>query len=114
MIETAKFLNEIGLWEILNLLLVLFGFIWGAIYLFRRNRIPHLNLHVTHRRRVGQNYTSLIDIEFRNYTGCSVVISSPYFRYKKVKADKAAHRDSVMPPIKQGNFKLEPARWFLR
>ena len=94
MIETAKFLNEIGLWEVLNLLLVLSGFIYGAIYLFRRNRIPHLNLHVAHHRRVGQNYTSLVDIEFRNYTGCSVVISSPYFRYNKLKADKAAHRDS--------------------
>ncbi len=94
-ISNLKFLNEIGLWEILSCLFVLFGAITAWWYFFFRKRYIHrLNVHTNKSRREGINYTSLINIEFRNFTGKSVVICNPYFKYKDLKRDRAGHRDS--------------------
>lgn len=83
-----------GIWDICNLFMLVLGVIFGSAYFIRGRRIPMLNIFTTHSNREGVNYTSLINIEFRNYVGNSVVICNPYFKYKKLRPDPAAHRDS--------------------
>ena len=93
-VETLKFLNMLGLWEIVNVIILIIGVIFGSIFFIRGGRIPMLNIFTNHGHRPGTNYTSLINIEFRNYVGCSLVICNPYFKYRDLHPDPAAHRDS--------------------
>jgi len=94
-IDNLIFLNSLGLWEMLNFLLVIAGLAIGSVYFFRKRRVPMLNIFTTYsKRQEGQNYTSLINIEFRNFTGCSIAICNPYFKYKNLRPDPAAHGDS--------------------
>ena len=95
LIPTLIFLNDLGVWEMLNFLIVIAGIIIGSVYFFRKRRVPMLNIFISHSKRPeGQNYTSLINIEFRNFTGCSIAICNPYFKYRKLRSDPVAHRDS--------------------
>lgn len=92
--EKLILLNNLGIWEILNVFILILGIIFGSFYLIRRRRIPMLNIFTHHSKRAGVNYTSLINIEFRNYVGCSIVICNPYFIYADLKPDPIAHGDS--------------------
>jgi len=92
--EKLILLNNLGTWEIINVFILISGIIFGSFYFARRRRIPMLNIFTYHSKRTGVNYTSLINIEFRNYVGCSVVICNPYFIYADLKSDPAAHGDS--------------------
>lgn len=94
-VKSLIFLNNIGFWELLNFILVISGIIAGSIYFSRRQRIPMFNIFTHHSTRAGSNYTSLINIEFRNYVGCSLVVCNPYFKYKDLRPDSAARRDSL-------------------
>lgn len=95
MIECLKFLNNIGLWEMLSCLSLVVGLIGTTWYVFiKKKGIHRLNIHVNKSRRSGTNYTSLINIEFRNFTGKSVVICNPYFKYKGLNRDPAGHQDA--------------------
>ncbi len=94
-INNLVFLNSLGLWEMLNFFLVIAGLVIGSVYFIRKRRVPMLNIFTSYsKRQGGQNYTSLINIEFRNFTGCSIAICNPYFKYKELRPDPAAHRDS--------------------
>jgi len=94
-IDNLIFLNSLGVWEMFNFFLVIAGLVVGSVYFFRKSRVPMLNIFTSYsKRHEGQNYTSLINIEFRNFTGCSIAICNPYFKYKNLRPDPAAHRDS--------------------
>ncbi|MBP7088466.1 MAG: hypothetical protein KBB01_04120 [Candidatus Omnitrophica bacterium] len=93
-IEKLIFLNDIGIWEIINVIILVAGVVFGSFYIIRGRRIPMLNIFTYHSKRTGINYTSLINIEFRNYVGSSIVICNPYFKYSGLRADNAAHQDS--------------------
>lgn len=82
------------MWEIINVLILVSGVIFGSFYFARSRRIPMLNIFTSYSKRDGINYTSLINIEFRNYVGNSIVICNPYFRYLDLMPDPVAHRDS--------------------
>ena len=92
--EKLIFLNNLGTWDIVNVLILVSGVIFGSLYFARSRRIPMLNIFTYHNKRAGVNYTSLINIEFRNYIGCSVVICNPYFKYTDLRPDPVAHGDS--------------------
>jgi len=94
-INNLVFLNNLGLWDMLNFLLVIIGLTVGSFYFIRKRRVSMLNIFTFYsKRQGGQNYTSLINIEFRNFTGCSIAICNPYFKYKELRPDPATHRDS--------------------
>lgn len=93
-VENLVFLNNIGIWEIINVIILVSGVIIGSFYLARGRRVPMLNIFTYHGKREGTHYTSLINIEFRNYVGTSIVICNPYFKYGNLRPDSAARRDS--------------------
>lgn len=95
LIPKLVFLNSLGFWEMLNSFIVIAGIVFGSVYFLRNKRVPMLNIFTSHTQRSeGQNYTSLVNIEFRNFTGSSIAICNPYFKYKRLRPDPAAHRDS--------------------
>lgn len=100
LIPKLVFLNSLGFWEILNSFIIIAGIVFGSVYFLRKNRVPMLNIFTFHTQRPeGQNYTSLVNIEFRNFTGSSIAICNPYFKYKELRPDPAAHRDSYSGEI---------------
>lgn len=94
LIPKLVFLNNLGFWEMLNFFIVIVGILFGSVYFYRKRRVSMLNIFTSHSKRQGQNYTSLINIEFRNFIGCSIAICNPYFKYRNLRPDPAAHRDS--------------------
>ena len=78
----------------MNFFIVIAGVVFGSFYFFRKRRVPMLNIFTSHSKRQGVNYTSLINVEFRNFTGCGIAICNPYFKYRDLKPDPVAHRDS--------------------
>ncbi|HLD49973.1 MAG TPA: hypothetical protein VJC08_02110 [bacterium] len=87
-------LNDLGIWELLNFLVVLSGLVSAYLFFGRKGRIPQLNIHTHSSRQEGQYYSLLINIEFRNFTGCSIVIANPYFKYKGLRRHPSGHRDA--------------------
>ena len=94
LIKKLVFLNNLGFWEMMNFFIVIAGVVFGSFYFFRKRRVPMLNIFTSHSKRQGVNYTSLINVEFRNFTGCGIAICNPYFKYRDLKSDPVAHRDS--------------------
>jgi len=113
-----KWAHSHGIWEILNILIILPSVVIGLIlYLYRKNRVRNLNFFIQ-RERDQSNYPLRVYIEIRNYTGVSVVISSPYFKYKEIRPDPNArgdipsHEYEIKFPDRNNN--LSEVEFFLR
>jgi len=86
--------NERGLWDMIMTVLAIIGAAAGYYYLFwAKRRIRYLNFYTEIRRNKYPNYPLVIYLEIRNYTGRSVVISSPFFNYKELRPDPKSRGD---------------------
>ena len=86
--------NERGIWELANFAVITISAIIGfSLVLFPKRRVRHLNFFVKGHRD-ETNYPHRIYLEIRNYTGRSVVISSPFYRYLGLRPDPNARGDS--------------------
>jgi len=65
----------------------------GFVLFFPKKRVRHLNFS-TRVRAVEGPYPLRIDLEVRNLTGRSIVISNAWFEFGKLRPDPKAHGDS--------------------
>jgi hypothetical protein len=95
-LSAMKVLNQHGVWGIANTMILFLSAILGfGIVFWAKRRVKHLNFHTSfHRGKTSDAYPLIVNIEIRNYAGRSVVISSPYFKYDKLKPDPNARGDS--------------------
>lgn len=79
-----KCANELGLWDLLQTIILIASAIIGVkLIFFPRKRIRKLDFWPTLEPAHPQ-FGHCAKLNIQNYTGCSVIISSPYFRYKKI------------------------------
>ena len=94
MLDWMKWAADYALWDLLSTLILFLSAVIGFTVLFwTKRRVRNLNFF-TQRRRDETNYPLKVYIEIRNYTGRSVVISYPFYRYKDLRADPNARGDS--------------------
>lgn len=92
--EFLTWAKDYDLWGMLSAILLAITIISGWFVLVRaKKKVRNLNFF-TSPIRDQQNYPLRITVEIRNYTGRSVVISSPYFRYKQLRPDEKARGDT--------------------
>lgn len=88
--------NQYGIWGIAQFLILIVSFFIGLKFIyFPRRRIRNLNFNVNFVRNNRHDYPSYIHLEFRNFTGRSVVLSSPFFRYRKLQPPSDARGDTL-------------------
>jgi hypothetical protein len=75
-----KFMAEYGIWEIIELLIVLFGGLAALFYLFPRRSIQNFYISAT-RGVANPPYTKVIHIEMRNLTNEPLYVLSQGFRF---------------------------------
>jgi hypothetical protein len=83
-----------GIWEMVTAIAAVSGLVVGFKVLFwAKRRVRGLNFFVS-RIRDASNFPLKVNVEFRNYTGRSVVISVPYFVIARLRPDPNARGDS--------------------
>src|SRR5215472_9535376 len=88
--------NDYGIWSIAQFLILAVTFVLGLkFFYFPRRRVRNLNFNIRFVRNPRHEHESHIHLEVRNYTGCSVVLSSPFFRYRKLRPPPEAHGDTL-------------------
>ena len=88
--------NDYGVWSIAQFVILAVTFVLGLkFFYFPRRRIRNLNFNIRFVRNNRHAYASYLHLEFRNYTGRSVVLSSPFFRYRKLRPPPDAHGDTL-------------------
>lgn len=90
-----KWANDHGVWNVAQFVIVAVSFVIGLkLIYFPKRRIRNLNFHARLVRNERQKFQFFLYLELRNYTGRSVVLSSPYFRYMDLRAPEGAHGDT--------------------
>lgn len=89
--------NDYGVWSIAQFVILAITFVLGLkFFYFPRRRIRNLNFNIKFVRNNSRHaHPSYLHLEFRNYTGRSVVLSSPFFRYRKLRPPPDAHGDTL-------------------
>jgi len=89
-----KWAHEHGIWEMINILVLVVSALIGFTVLFwAKRRVRNLNFFVQ-RLRDASNFPLKVCVEIRNYTGRSVVLSAPFFVYRGLRPDPNARGDS--------------------
>ncbi|MGH8370306.1 MAG: hypothetical protein ACRESC_04935 [Gammaproteobacteria bacterium] len=90
-----KWANDHGVWAAVQAIVLVASFVIGLkIIYFPRRRIRNLNFHARLVRSERNKFRLMIYLELRNYTGRTVVLSSPFFRYLDLRAPSEAHGDT--------------------
>lgn len=96
MIEILQTFNEIGIWGIINSIILIFGSLIGYKLLSRkRSRIRDLNFYITWLRDETNRFPLVLHFEIRNLSQNIIIISSAYFKFDLVKPGPYAHCDTV-------------------
>src|SRR5690348_4714360 len=119
--DFLRWSNEYGIWGILQFLLLVISFVIGMkLFYFPRRRIRNLNFNIRFVRDRRHSFPSHIHLEFRNFTGRTVVLSSPFFRYRKLQPPTDARGDTLSGeyeikfPGAGGEKKLSEVEYLLR
>jgi len=87
--------DKIGLWSAISALSALVGLFLAINYIKTRAYTRGLNFYIAHSRKEGTNFPNKIMINIRNYSGGTIVITNPYFKFgKTVIPDESAACDS--------------------
>ena len=120
-LDILRVANDYGVWSVAQFLILAISFFIGLkLIYFPRRRIRNLNFNVSFVRNNRHDYPSYIHLEFRNYTGRSVVLSSPFFRYRKLQPPTDARGDTLSGeyeikfPGAGGNKSLTEVEYLLR
>jgi hypothetical protein len=90
-----RWLHEHGIWEIASFLLLVAGAVVGVrLAFFPRKRIRNLNFFTRVVRAGHPQFPLIVYLEIRNYTGRTVVLSSPFMRYCDLRPPAEAHGDT--------------------
>ena len=83
-----------GIWPLANFLVVFLSAVLGFSLIFwAKRRVRHFNFYLSSTRD-SSNYPHKLKLEIRNYTGRSVVLSSPFYKYVGLRPDPNARGDS--------------------
>jgi len=95
-LDVLRWTNDYGVWSIAQFMILAVSFVIGLKFIyFPRRRIRNLNFNIRFVRNNRHAYPSYLHLEFRNYTGRSVVLSSPFFRYRRLRPPPDAHGDTL-------------------
>ncbi|MDE2092155.1 MAG: hypothetical protein KGJ08_09700 [Gammaproteobacteria bacterium] len=90
-----RWANLYGIWGIAQFVILISSFYIGLkLIYFPRRRIRNLNFHALIVRNDRQRDRLSVNLELRNYTGRSVVLSSPFFRYLDLRPPHSAQGDT--------------------
>lgn len=93
--DVIKWANDHGVWAAAQALILAASFVIGMkLIYFPRRRIRNLNFHARMVRSDRNKFRLMIYLEIRNYTGRTVVLSSPFFRYIDLRPHSDAHSDT--------------------
>jgi hypothetical protein len=86
--------NNAGFWSAISAIAAVSGVIIAKNYLKTRSFTRGLNFFINHSRENG-DFPNRIKIEIRNYSGKTVVLTNPYFKFGKfIEPDESASCDS--------------------
>jgi hypothetical protein len=90
-----KSISEYGAWDIISLLILLTGFIWGlATFWFRRKSLKNFTVCFNWKRVPKNNYPLQLTVEFTNRTQKTAFITGMYFIPDKLRPHPNARIDS--------------------
>lgn len=93
--DLLKELAAYGFWDILSLLLVAGGAVWGYVRFFRAVRwIPNLTVFFHYHRGPTQAFPLVVAAELTNHTGKSMFITSVSFKCRRLRPDPTGKRDA--------------------
>lgn len=96
LLDVLRWANDYGIWSIVQVLFLAVTVVLGLkLFWIPRRRIRNLNFNIRFVRNPRHDFESHIHLELRNYTGRSVVLSSPFFRYRKLRPPPDAHGDTL-------------------
>jgi hypothetical protein len=102
-VSFLKWSNDHGIWDAAQFLVVAFGLGIGVkLIFFPRRRIRNLNFFTRLERESHAQFPLRIHLELRNYTGTTVVLSSPFFVYRELRPAPQAHGD-----IPSGEYEIK-------
>jgi hypothetical protein len=104
--DVAHWAHEHGVWEFLQFLGISGILVGLRLLVFPRRRIRNLNFHIRLARNQHPQFPLILHLEIRNYTGRTVVLSSPFIRYGQIRPPLQAHGDS---PSKEYEIKFPDA-----
>jgi hypothetical protein len=111
--DSLKWVNEHGLWSLAQTVVLAGSAVIGAkLLFFPKTRVRHLNFST--RIHTGDDEFPLrLDLEIRNLTGHTAVVSNAWFEFSKLRADPRALGDTpsgefeVKFPGRDGNALTE-------
>jgi len=80
MVTFFKFMNDWGVWDVIQIVLLLIGGVVALFYLFPRKSIQNFYINAT-RDAASPPYTKVINIEMRNLTNEPLYVLSRGFRF---------------------------------
>ena len=96
MINILKTLNDLGIWDLLNTVILLSGLLLGAWLSMRRTKhIRDLNFYVTWHRDPKARFPLTLRFEVRNLSHNMIALSAPYFVFSGFRPGPYAHCDST-------------------
>lgn len=94
-LAVLQWTNEHGIWSVAQFLILGSSFIIGVkLIYFPKRRIRNLNFHTRIVRNERQRPQLMVYLELRNYTGKTVVLSSPFFRFLDARPPPEAYGDT--------------------
>ena len=95
MVNFLKGCSTYGVWDIISLLIIFGGFIWGLRALWiRRKSLSNFTVFFNWRREKDNNFPLHLVVEFTNRTQQPAFISGLYFVPKSLRPDPNARYDS--------------------
>ena len=92
--EYLLWANQHGLWQFIQAGILCVSFLIGMkLIYFPARRVKNLNFF-TQIKRDDAQFPLRIQLEIRNFTGRTIVLSSPYFKYSKIRPDPRAQGDT--------------------
>lgn len=93
-LDSLKWANDHGLWSAGQTVVIAgSAIIAGKLIFFPKSRVRHLNFS-THIGEGGGEFPLRLDLEIRNLTGRTAVISNAWFEFGKLRPDSRAQGDT--------------------
>lgn len=92
--DSLKWANEHGLWSAGQMVVLgASALVAGKIIFFPKRRVRHLNFS-THIGTGGTDFPLRLELEIRNLTGRTAVVSNAWFEFGKLRPDPRAQGDT--------------------
>ena len=94
LVDSLKWISEHGIWDMLQTVVLVGSVLIGVkLLFFPRTRVRHLNFS-TRIRQGDPDFPLRVDLEIRNLTGRTAVISNAWFEFGKLRPDARSQGDT--------------------